>query len=191
MRCPRPRSRAASPSPAGGLDPNESADLVSCSEWAIRDSAAERPGPNGARRLGSPPCHTIASMAYDENLANRIRQLVGSESDLTEKKMFGGLAFLIGGNLAVAASGQDGILVRDRPCAVRRARRDDQSPPHGNARAASAGVATSRPRRCSQQTPARQMGGSRHDVRPLAACEAIDLKSPSQLRHLLAPPPGV
>jgi hypothetical protein len=51
-------------------------------------------------------------MAYDENLANRIRQLVGSESDLTEKKMFGGLAFLIGGNLAVAASGQDGILVR-------------------------------------------------------------------------------
>jgi len=54
-------------------------------------------------------------MAYDENLANRIRQLVGSESDLTEKKMFGGLAFLIGGNLAVAASGQDGILVRVDP----------------------------------------------------------------------------
>ena len=54
-------------------------------------------------------------MAYDENLANRIRQLVGSESDLTEKKMFGGLAFLIGGNLAVAASGQGGILVRVDP----------------------------------------------------------------------------
>jgi TfoX/Sxy family transcriptional regulator of competence genes len=54
-------------------------------------------------------------MAYDENLANRIRELVGSESDLTEKKMFGGLAFLIGGNMAVAASGQGGALVRIDP----------------------------------------------------------------------------
>ena len=54
-------------------------------------------------------------MAYDENLANRIRQLAGSESDLTEKKMFGGLAFLIGGNMAVAASGQGDVLVRVDP----------------------------------------------------------------------------
>ena len=50
-------------------------------------------------------------MAYDEELANRIRELVGTESNLTEQKMFGGLAFLIGGNMAVAASGQGGILV--------------------------------------------------------------------------------
>jgi TfoX/Sxy family transcriptional regulator of competence genes len=54
-------------------------------------------------------------MAYDEELADRIRELVRSESDLTEKKMFGGLAFLIGGNIAVAASGQGGILVRVAP----------------------------------------------------------------------------
>ena len=54
-------------------------------------------------------------MAYDEELADRIRELVGSESDLTEKKMFGGLAFLVGGNMAVAASGQGGILVRVDP----------------------------------------------------------------------------
>ena len=54
-------------------------------------------------------------MAYDEELADRIRELVGSESDLTEKKMFGGLAFLIGGNMAVAASGQGGVLVRVDP----------------------------------------------------------------------------
>jgi hypothetical protein len=47
-------------------------------------------------------------MAYDEQLADRIRDLVVGESDLTEKKMFGGLAFLIGGNMAVAASGQGG-----------------------------------------------------------------------------------
>ena len=54
-------------------------------------------------------------MAYDEALAARIRELLGEESDLTEKKMFGGLAFLIGGNMAVGASGQGGLLVRVDP----------------------------------------------------------------------------
>jgi TfoX/Sxy family transcriptional regulator of competence genes len=54
-------------------------------------------------------------MAYDEELADRIRELVDGESSLTEKKMFGGLAFLIGGNMAVAASGQGGLLVRVDP----------------------------------------------------------------------------
>lgn len=54
-------------------------------------------------------------MAYDEELAARIRDLVAGEPDLTEKKMFGGLAFLIGGNMAVAASGQGGALVRVDP----------------------------------------------------------------------------
>lgn len=54
-------------------------------------------------------------MAYDENLADRIRELIAGEAGLTEQKMFGGLAFLIGGNMAVAASGQGGILVRVDP----------------------------------------------------------------------------
>jgi TfoX/Sxy family transcriptional regulator of competence genes len=54
-------------------------------------------------------------VAYDEELADRIRELVGGEADLTEKKMFGGLAFLVGGNMAVGASGQGGILVRVDP----------------------------------------------------------------------------
>jgi TfoX N-terminal domain len=54
-------------------------------------------------------------VAYDEDLADRIRELLSRESDLTEKKMFGGLAFLIGGNMAVAASGQGGVLVRVEP----------------------------------------------------------------------------
>ena len=44
-------------------------------------------------------------MAYDEDLAERIRGLLGREGNVTEKKMFGGLSFLIGGNMAVAASG--------------------------------------------------------------------------------------
>jgi TfoX/Sxy family transcriptional regulator of competence genes len=54
-------------------------------------------------------------MAYDEELADRIRELLRGQRDLTEKKMFGGLAFLIGGNMAVAASGQGGVLVRVDP----------------------------------------------------------------------------
>ncbi|HLY34735.1 MAG TPA: TfoX/Sxy family protein [Jatrophihabitantaceae bacterium] len=54
-------------------------------------------------------------MAYDEALADRIRELVASEKGLTEKKMFGGLAFLINGNMAVAASGQGGMLLRCDP----------------------------------------------------------------------------
>ncbi len=54
-------------------------------------------------------------MAYDENLANRIRELVAAEPDITEKRMFGGLAFLVGGNMSVAASGQGGLMVRVDP----------------------------------------------------------------------------
>ena len=54
-------------------------------------------------------------MPYDEKLAARIRDLVAGEPDLTEKKMFGGLAFLVGGNMAVAASAQGGALIRVDP----------------------------------------------------------------------------
>lgn len=54
-------------------------------------------------------------MAYSEALANRIRELLGDEPGLAEQKMFGGLAFLINGNMAVAASGQGGVMVRLDP----------------------------------------------------------------------------
>jgi TfoX/Sxy family transcriptional regulator of competence genes len=54
-------------------------------------------------------------MAYDEELAARIRDLLADESSVAEKKMFGGLAFLVNGNMAVAASGQGGLLVRVDP----------------------------------------------------------------------------
>jgi TfoX/Sxy family transcriptional regulator of competence genes len=54
-------------------------------------------------------------MAYDEDLANRIRELIAGEPGITEKKMFGGLAFLVGGNMSVAASGQGGLMVRVDP----------------------------------------------------------------------------
>jgi TfoX/Sxy family transcriptional regulator of competence genes len=54
-------------------------------------------------------------MPYDEELAQRIRALIGDAEGLTEKRMFGGLAFLIGGHMSVAASSDGGLLVRIAP----------------------------------------------------------------------------
>jgi TfoX/Sxy family transcriptional regulator of competence genes len=54
-------------------------------------------------------------VAYDEDLGNRIRELIAGESDVSEKKMFGGLALLIGSNMSVSASGQGGLLLRCDP----------------------------------------------------------------------------
>jgi hypothetical protein len=54
-------------------------------------------------------------MAYDMELADRVRACVEGEAGLTERKMFGGLAFLIGGNMAVSASGKGGLLLRVDP----------------------------------------------------------------------------
>lgn len=54
-------------------------------------------------------------MAYDEGLADEIRELLGSERGIEEKRMFGGLAFLLDGNMSVAVSGQGGLLVRVPP----------------------------------------------------------------------------
>jgi TfoX/Sxy family transcriptional regulator of competence genes len=54
-------------------------------------------------------------MAYDEDLANRIRELIADEAGITEKKMFGGLAFLLNGHMSVSASGRGGLLLRIDP----------------------------------------------------------------------------
>jgi TfoX/Sxy family transcriptional regulator of competence genes len=51
-------------------------------------------------------------MAYDETLADRVRELIAVDVAFTEQRMFGGLAFVIGGNMAVAVSGQGGLMVR-------------------------------------------------------------------------------
>ena len=54
-------------------------------------------------------------MAYDEDLANRIRELIAAEGGVKEQKMFGGIAFLIGGYMAVGVSGQGGLMLRVDP----------------------------------------------------------------------------
>jgi hypothetical protein len=79
---------------------------------AGRDLASQ---PLGERMATASRVREDRIMAYDEELAGRIRELIGADPDLTEQKMFGGLAFLIEGNMAVAASGQGGLMVRVDP----------------------------------------------------------------------------
>jgi TfoX/Sxy family transcriptional regulator of competence genes len=64
---------------------------------------------------GSEPAPTIEAVAYDAELADRIREVLGTAPTVTEQRMFGGLAFMVRGNMAVAASGQGGLMVRVDP----------------------------------------------------------------------------
>jgi TfoX/Sxy family transcriptional regulator of competence genes len=58
---------------------------------------------------------SIGAVPYDETIAERLRRLVAGEEGVSEQRIFGGLAFLVNGNMAVAASGQGGVLVRVDP----------------------------------------------------------------------------
>ena len=73
-------------------------------------------------------------MAYDVELADRLRELLTPEPDLTEKRMFGGLAFLVGGRLTVAAGRDGGLILRPRPVPDPRVRRHDRLRAHHAAR---------------------------------------------------------
>jgi TfoX-like protein len=75
--------------------------------------------PNDGRVAGLTAHARYCGVAYDEELASRIRALVAGESGASERKMFGGLAFLINGNMSVAASGEGGLMVRVDPDAGR------------------------------------------------------------------------
>jgi TfoX/Sxy family transcriptional regulator of competence genes len=54
-------------------------------------------------------------VAYDEDLANRIRELIAAEPDVSERSMFGGLVFLVGGHMSVAAGAEGSLVVRVDP----------------------------------------------------------------------------
>jgi hypothetical protein len=86
--------------------------------WTPDMPRARRPG-HGMRAAAFaaawPSVATIVAMAYDQELAGRIRQLIGSHPELTVKKMFGRLVFLVRGNMAIAASsGQQASLAADQ-----------------------------------------------------------------------------
>ena len=68
-------------------------------------------------------------MAYDEDLANRVRELLAAEEGVTEKAMFGGLAFLIGGRMSVSVSGRGGLLLRCDPAETERLRAEPHAGP--------------------------------------------------------------
>lgn len=77
--------------------------------WAV-GCFGRRGAGHGVRHHGA--------MAYDEDLADRIRALIAPQADVTEMRMFGGLAFLIGRNMSVGVSGQGGLMVRVEPDAT-------------------------------------------------------------------------
>jgi TfoX/Sxy family transcriptional regulator of competence genes len=79
------------------------------------DATRFRGNAQAVRALLSACRAILADMAYDDELANRIRQIAQSEPGLSEKRMFGGLAFLVHGNMAVSASSQGGLLLRIDP----------------------------------------------------------------------------
>jgi TfoX/Sxy family transcriptional regulator of competence genes len=60
----------------------------------------------------------VGEMAYDEDLVNRVREQLAAENGVTEKAMFGGLAFLVNGNMAVSVSGRGGLMLRVGPDAT-------------------------------------------------------------------------
>ncbi len=111
-------------------------------------------------------------MAYDETLAARIRELLVDEPGLTEMKMFGGLAFLVSGNMAVAASGQGGVLVRADPAQGEKLLATTKARPMEMRGPRDAGMAASRRGRRADQAAARTVGRDRRDLRPLTPSEA-------------------
>jgi len=82
----------------------------------------------------APVCHD-AGMAYDEELAIRIRARIGADRGIAEKRMFGGLAFLLDGSMAITVSGRGGLMARVAPAdAVELVARDGVAPMVTNGR---------------------------------------------------------
>jgi TfoX/Sxy family transcriptional regulator of competence genes len=88
--------------------------MPSCDPRSARSSSFVRLPQADPVPYGSPLTENEA-VAFDEDLAVRIRELVRGEAGVSEKRMFGGLAFMVRGNMAISASGQGGVLVRVEP----------------------------------------------------------------------------
>ena len=119
-------------------------------------------------------------MAYDEDLAERIRELLGGEPGLNVKKMFGGLAFLIGGNMSIAASAEGGVLVRVDPADSDTLIGSTDAQPGSHARSADAGMAAGGPRALADEASARKMGAPRGHLCSLASCEGMTARTSSK-----------
>lgn len=111
-------------------------------------------------------------MAYDEKLVQRVRACIGGAAGLTEKRMFGGLAFLINGNMAVSASGQGGLLLRVDPATT-----DGLVEDPGAERFVMRGremdgwLAPDRSQQYQHRARACTLGGHRHQLCPIAPAQ--------------------
>ena len=110
-------------------------------------------------------------MAYDEELADRIRAEVAGERGVTEMKMFGGLAFLIGGHMAVAASGQGGLMLRCDPDDTDALLGEPGAQAVRDARQGHAGLASRRGERRRRRRRAEDLGPARRGLRQVAAAQ--------------------
>ena len=133
------------------------------------------PADTGAGRAGAVPgCATLGAMAYDEELAHRIRALVATQPGLSEKKMFGGVGFLVGGHLAVSASGR-GAFWSTRPRRVREASGAHEGHCGRHGRAAHGGLAPRGRGGRADQAAAGEVGDAGHLLRPLPPGQALGL----------------
>ena len=110
-------------------------------------------------------------MAYDEDLANRIRELIAGEPGVVEKKMFGGLAFLIGGHMSVSASGRGGLLLHVPPEETESLLAKPHAGPFEMRGKTDGRLAPGRVRGRQDQAPAGALGPARRRLRPVAAAQ--------------------
>ncbi len=118
-------------------------------------------------------------MAYDEELANRIREVLADEDGVTEQRMFGGLAFMIAGHMAVSASGRGGLLLRCDPERDRRAGAEAARRALRDARPGDGRLAAHRAGGRPHQARPSALGLTRCGVCEVAAAEGVSLRPPS------------
>ncbi len=129
-------------------------------------------------------------MAYDEELAARIRELIAGEDGVVEKKMFGGLAFLIGGNMSVSASGQGGMLLRVDPAESEALLDEPHAQPFVMRGRAMDGWLRVDPAGLEDRARSEAVGDARRRLRSLAAVEVAEPQRGAGLPHAERHPPG-
>ena len=158
---------------------------MSLSLWSTtctaRRAAAEVESPESAVELARGATTAVVScggiladVAYDEALADRLREILYGEEGLTELRMFGGLAFLINGHMAVSASGQGGLLLRVDPADPRDLASRPGAQPFVMRGRRNGGMASGRCGRHPDTAPARRLGGDRCGACSLAAGEGAE-----------------